>query len=114
MRRIRHQNWIVGKSYRKRILDDNLKGKINLIEDVVIRPGGIIPPHSHKQADEIFYITENEAIMIVGNKKFKVSPGDFIYVDRNEEHSFRNESKKEFKMIVFKINFEKSDAYLKY
>lgn len=114
MKRITHQNWIKGKSYQKRILDDNLKGKINLIEDVIVKPGGIVPQHAHDQTDEIFYITENEAIMIVNDKEFKVSPGDFIYVDKNEKHGFRNESNKEFKMIVFKMNFEKSDSYLKY
>lgn len=38
---------------------------------------------------------------------------NFIYVGKNEEHGFRNNSNKEFKMIVFKINFKKGDSYLK-
>ena len=36
-----------------------------------------------------------------------------IYVSKNEEHGFRNESGKEFKMIVSKINFKEGDSYLK-
>lgn len=108
-----NQTWIKGKSYKKRILIDNLSKKINLIEDVVIKPHGIVPIHKHEFTDEIFYVIQNNATMIVNDKKFKVKPGDFIYVEKNENHGFRNESDQEFKMIVFKINFKKGDSYLK-
>jgi len=109
----KNTTWIKGKSYQKRILADNLKSKIDLIEDVIIRPHGKVPLHAHKFTDEIFYITQNKAIMIVNNKEFKVKPGDFIYVSKHEEHGFRNESDKPFKMICFKLNFKKGDSYLK-
>ncbi len=112
MQRINHNNWIKGKSYQKRMLIEDLKKKINLIEDVIIIPKGEIPCHSHEFTDEIFYITENSAIMIVNNEEFEVKPGDMIYVDKNESHGFRNESDKKFKMIMFKINFQKGDSYL--
>ncbi len=113
MQRINHNNWIKGKSYQKRILIEDLKKKINLIEDVIIVPKGEIPCHSHDFTDEIFYITENSAIMIVNNEEFEVKIGDMIYVDKNESHGFRNESNKEFKMIMFKINFQREDSLLK-
>ena len=112
MQRIDHNNWVKGKSYQKRILIEELKEKINLIEDVIIVPKGEIPCHSHDFTDELFYIINNSAIMIVNNKEFEVSPGDMIYVDKNESHGFRNKSDKEFKMIVFKINFQKGDSLL--
>jgi quercetin dioxygenase-like cupin family protein len=51
--------------------------------------------------------------MIVNNEEFEVNPGDMIYVNKNESHGFRNESDKEFKMIVFKVNFKKGDSLLK-
>ncbi len=50
--------------------------------------------------------------MIINNNKFEVNPGDIIYVDKNESHGFRNENDREFKMIVFKINFQKGDFFL--
>ena len=112
MQRINHNNWVKGESYQKRILIEKLKEKINLIEDVIIVPKGEIPCHSHDFTDEIFYIIDNSAIMIVNNKEFKVNPGDMIYVNKNERHGFRNKSNKEFKMIVFKINFQKGDSLL--
>ena len=112
MELIKHDNWISGKSYRKRILIDNLKEKINLIQDVIVEPKGEIPVHAHDPTDELFYITENSALMIVNEKENIVKPGDFIYVERNEKHGFKNNSDKEFRMIVFKINFKKGDSYL--
>jgi mannose-6-phosphate isomerase-like protein (cupin superfamily) len=113
MQRINHNNWVKGRSYQKRILIEELKEKINLIEDVIVVPKGEIPCHSHDFTDEIFYIISNSAIMIVDNEEFEVNPGDMIYVDKNENHGFRNESDKEFKIIVFKINFQKGDSLLK-
>jgi mannose-6-phosphate isomerase-like protein (cupin superfamily) len=113
MERINHNNWVKGKSYQKRILKDELKEKINLIEDIIVVPKGEIPCHAHDFTDEIFYIVDNSAIMIVGDEEFEVNPGDVICVDKKESHGFRNESDKEFKMIVFKINFQKGDSYLK-
>lgn len=112
MKILKDKNWVSGKNYQKRILIEDLKGKINLIEDVIIEPKGEIPIHGHKFTDEIFYITENSAIMIVNEKEFEVKPGDMIYVDKEEEHGFRNKSEKDFKMIVFKINFQEGDSYL--
>lgn len=113
MKLIRNKKWIKGESYQKRILLNNLEGKINLIEDVIVKPNGIIPAHKHDYTDEIFYITANSATMVVNGEEFKVYPGDMIYVGRNEKHGFRNESEKEFKMIVSKMNFKKGDSYLK-
>ena len=111
--KIHHANWIKGESYQKRILIEKLEDKIDLIEDIIISPKGEIPCHSHDFTDEIFYITDNSAIMIVNDKEFKVNPGDMIYVNKNENHGFRNDSNKEFKMIVFKINFQNGDSFLK-
>lgn len=113
MKLIKHGNWIKGNSYQKRILLDNFDKQINLIEDVIIEAGGSIPLHSHNFTDEIFYITKNSAIMVVGNKKIKIGEGDMIYINKNEKHGFENKNDKELKMIVMKINFKKGDSYLK-
>jgi mannose-6-phosphate isomerase-like protein (cupin superfamily) len=113
MQKINHNNWIKGKNYQKRILLEELKEKINLIEDIIVFPKEEIPCHKHDFTNEIFYITNNSATMIVNNKEFEVNPGDVVYVNKNESHGFRNKSNNEFKMIVFKINFRKGDSFLK-
>ena len=84
-----------------------------MIEDIIVEAKGEIPMHEHNLTDEIFYIIENSAIMIVDDQRFKVKEGDMIYVEKNEKHGFKNESNKELKIIVMKINFQKGDSYLK-
>ena len=113
MKLIKDKDWVSGKSYKKRILIEDLEKKINLIENVVVEPRGEIPIHSHKFTDEIFFIIGNSAIMIVDGKEFEVKSGDMIYIDKNEKHGFRNESEKDFKMLCFKIDFREGDSYLK-
>ena len=113
MQKINHDNWVKGESYQKRILIEGLEEKIDLIEDIIIASKGEIPRHSHDFTDEIFYIINNSAIMIVNDEEFEVNPGDMIYVNKNEDHGFRNDTDKEFKMIVFKINFQNGDSFLK-
>jgi quercetin dioxygenase-like cupin family protein len=113
MKIIKNKKWTKGESYKKRILFDKLDEKINLIEDIIIKAKGCIPPHKHQFTQEIFYITDNSATMTIDNKKIKVSPGDMIYVAKDETHSFQNNSNKEFKMIVLKINFQTGDSFLK-
>ena len=109
------KEWINGKGkrdYKKRIILENMPSAVNLIEDVIIPINGRIPSHSHKVTSEIFYITEGKAKMTVGKKEFEVNPKDTIIVNTGEEHSFENNSNKNFEMLVLKINFEKDDAIL--
>ena len=113
MKKINHNNWIKGESYQKKVLIENLKDKINLIEEAIIVPQGEVPLHRHEQTDEIFYIVENSAMMTVGNQEFEVSPGEIIHVEKNEQHGFKNNSDQEFKLLVLKINFKTGDSYLK-
>ena len=110
---MKESKWICGNSYKKKILVDSLKEKINIIQEVIIDSKGEIPIHSHKFTNEIFYVTKNSAIIIINKKENRVKEGDIIYVKKGKEHGFRNESEKNFKMIVFKINFKKGDSYLK-
>ena len=76
MKLIRHKNWIKGKDYQKRILLEELSGKVNLIQDVIVKPNSVIPPHKHDFTDEIFYITENSGIAFVNGEEFEVFPGE--------------------------------------
>ena len=46
------------------------------------------PPHYHKLEDESFYVLEGEIDFHVGDKKFVVGPGGFIFLPRNVPHHF--------------------------
>ena len=113
MKLIRHKNWIKGKDYQKRILLDELPGRVNLIQDVIVKPNSVIPSHKHDFTDEIFYITENSGVAVINGEEFEIFPGDVICINRNEEHGFKNLSDKELKIFVLKMNFKEGDSYLK-
>lgn len=113
MRIIRHDNWVRGESYRKRILIDKLKDHISLIQDVVVEPHGEIPSHSHDFTDEIFYVTSGKASVVLENNEEDVVAGDMVIIDKKEKHGYKNDNDEPFNMIVFKLNFKKGDSYLK-
>ena len=104
--------WVSGKSYKKKILLENIKDKINIIQDVIIEPLGEIPPHKHRFTDEIFYITEGKLIFKSEERNVQLEPGDLIFVDKEESHSFINKSQQEVKLICLKINYKEGDSYL--
>ena len=104
--------WIPGKSYRKKVLLENIKGKINIVQDVIIEPFGEIPPHKHRFTDEVFYIIKGELIFKTEKESIQLGPGDLIFVDKEESHSFINKSQQEARLICLKINYKEGDSYL--
>ncbi len=52
------------------------------------RKGFTAPPHYHKLEDESFYLLEGAIDFYVGDKKVKVSAGEFIVLPRNIPHHF--------------------------
>ncbi len=108
-------SWIEGKenkNYKKRILMNEVPPSVNLIQDVIIPPGGNVPSHRHSDTAEIFYITKGSVVMVIEKKDYPLSERDMIFIDVGEEHGFRNESDDDLEMIVMKINFKEHDAIL--
>lgn len=46
------------------------------------------PPHYHKFEDESFYVLEGKIDFHVGDERFVVEPGGFIFLPRNVPHHF--------------------------
>lgn len=44
--------------------------------------------HIHKEHEEFLYILEGEGWAHIGDKKFKVKPGDLVYCPAGVEHGF--------------------------
>ena len=66
---------------------------------------GVHSLHSH-EADEWYFIREGTGIIRLGNKIFKVKPGDKIFIPGNEKHSLRKhpDSKED---LIFEYFFPK-------
>jgi len=104
--------WISGKTYKKKILLEDIKDKINLIEDVIIKPLGEVPLHKHQYTKEVFYITEGKPIFRNTKKNIQLKEEELIFIDKEEAHGFINKTKRRVKLICFKINHRKGDSYL--
>jgi len=50
------------------------------------RPNLDGPPHKHNDKDQIFYITDGEGIVKLGDPKYEVRPGNIVYVPAGLVH----------------------------
>jgi len=58
--------------------------------DISVVPGGGTPPHIHHREDESFHLLEGTLTIQVGGDTMTASPGDFVYLPRGIDHSFKN------------------------
>ncbi len=52
-------------------------------------PGMEPPPHTHTREDESFYILEGELLFTIGEREFKATAGDYVFMPRNVRHQFK-------------------------
>ena len=83
--------WFMGALFTFLADGDDTEGRFALIETVG-RQGLEVPPHTHEREDEAYYVVEGEMRFLVGGRPFEVGPGDFVYLPREIEHSWKIES----------------------
>jgi quercetin dioxygenase-like cupin family protein len=66
-----------------------------------VPPGGGPPPHVHSREEEGFYVLEGAITLHVGDKPIVVTAGMFANMPVGTLHSFKNESGKPVKMLIF-------------
>jgi len=63
-----------------------------------IKPGGVIPRHSHWYEHEI-YVVKGGGIIGAGDKEYEVYEGNAIYVPPNIPHWYRNNRSEDWVFI---------------
>lgn len=66
------------------------EGNGNYVFELKTPPGLGIPPHVHKNEDELMYVLEGEVELMVGEEVIKARPGDCINLVRNIPHAYSN------------------------
>lgn len=51
------------------------------------RPGSSAKPHSHEDAENIFYILQGRGIAVLDGERYPVGPGTLIFIPPKVEHS---------------------------
>ena len=70
------------------------------MSDLSVMPGGGTPPHIHHREDELFHLLEGTLTIHVGEDTMTASPGDFVYLPRGIDRSFKNEGDAIAKALV--------------
>lgn len=55
-----------------------------------ILPGCRTTGHSHSDREEVYFILQGKGLMVVGDSKCEIGPGDAVYVPFGEFHSTHN------------------------
>lgn len=63
-------------------------GDLAVFEQTGQTPNGGPPLHIHPFQDEWFYVVEGEYLFQVGEEKYKMKPGDTIFLPPNVKHAF--------------------------
>jgi quercetin dioxygenase-like cupin family protein len=91
---------MVGDVYRFLATGDDTSGKYMLLE-AIVPPDGGPPPHVHSREEEGFYILEGEMTFQVGDQRIVASAGTFANLPVGTQHSFKNESDRPARMLIF-------------
>jgi len=65
----------------------------------VIKRGGSIPKHRHKEIYHIQYVLKGEYIVGIGDEEYRVKPGDIIYIKPMEPHWYKNDSNEDIEFL---------------
>lgn len=102
---------VIKKDYTKKIIFElsDFKQKGHLLQVVNNTAKTKQRLHFHKKQTEVWYILEGEAIWRINNKDYKVKPGDAFIIEPGDIHQADNDSDKDMKVLVFKIDLPKDD-----
>jgi mannose-6-phosphate isomerase-like protein (cupin superfamily) len=106
---------------RTRIKSEMTNGLYSSVECVVAPKTMGPPPHLHKSLDELMYVTEGSAHILIGDEIIEVQAGGWHLRPRNIKHTFWNASTQPLRFIdmyfnqpfeeyLEKIFFELTDA----
>jgi mannose-6-phosphate isomerase-like protein (cupin superfamily) len=70
------------------------------LAEEVLPPGCAVPPHYHRELEEIYYVLSGNGLMTVGDESREVGPGDAIYVPRGERHTLKNTGNRDIKLLL--------------
>jgi quercetin dioxygenase-like cupin family protein len=70
---------------------------------VEVPPGGEVPPHTHAQEEESYYLLEGEMLVQVGNTKVTIEAGDFVHVPAGTVHGYQNLSDQPIRFLAWAV-----------
>jgi mannose-6-phosphate isomerase-like protein (cupin superfamily) len=99
------QETIVHDNLKRRrfIAPGDLKSTVQTVNYVELAEGESYSPHAHPDCEECFFVIEGAAEVTIDSQVIGISSGDFLVVEPNEVHTFKNKSKEAFKYFQFRV-----------
>lgn len=69
--------------------------------DVV--PGAGVPPHTHSQVEESYFVLDGELTLMLGEHVHRLTVGDFAHILPGEVHGYRNEGKAPARFLAWTV-----------
>lgn len=73
-------------------LASNESARQMTVVTVDLPAGGFVPPHTHAEEEEGYYVLAGAMTMQLGDESVEVGTGDFAYVPQGTIHGYRNAS----------------------
>lgn len=71
--------------------------------EILIPPGGGVPPHVHTHEEEAFYLLEGELNFEVEGVPVRASAGTFIHFPREVPHAFTNQADRSARLLAWAV-----------
>jgi len=71
--------------------------------DTALQPGTMLDPHMHPDVEEVYYILEGEAEILVGEETRVVGPGQLVYIPPQQVHTIRPASDAPLRWITIAV-----------
>jgi quercetin dioxygenase-like cupin family protein len=89
----RYHGHIQLKGVNQNVLDVKVSGRdtggdLAIFEQTSLSPGRGTPLHVHLGQDEIFHVLDGEYAFLVGEERFRLRPGDTIFLPRQVPHAW--------------------------
>ncbi|MBE7472926.1 MAG: cupin domain-containing protein [Anaerolineae bacterium] len=100
---------VLGHAVTLKLTEQETQGTYYVFE-LVTPPGHGIPPHVHKNEDEVIQVVEGEYEIQLGEQTYQAKAGAVIHFPRSIAHAFRNAGSKPGTTVWTVIpgaNFEK-------
>lgn len=90
---------VFGEKIICRISSEDTFGRFTIVEEIS-PPESAVPPHFHRQTDEIIYVLEGKYELQIDGKTFVAKTGDTVFIERGQVHTFRNISKSASRILA--------------
>ena len=76
---------------------------------LILKPGGSLGAHYHKEVEETFYLLEGKARLLVDGTEYSGGVGDAFRLEPGEKHNIINDSQSAVQAVFIKCPYKPED-----